>query len=88
MRKSLRDIQQMEAYLTASLSPLEQTQLQTQLLIQPSLYEDMKAQQLVYLLIKDKGRQQLKAELSDIHDSLVQDVEKQSWWEGIKKLFK
>jgi len=78
----------MEAYLTASLSPLEQTQLQTQLLIQPSLYEDMKAQQLVYLLIKDKGRQQLKAELSDIHDSLVQDVEKQSWWEGIKKLFK
>lgn len=88
MRKSLRDIQQLEAYLEASLSPLEQAQLQTQLLIQPSLYEDMKAQQLVYVLVRDKGRQQLKAELNNIHDSLIQDVEKRSWWEGIKKLFR
>lgn len=88
MRKSLRDIQQLEAYLAGNLSPLEQTQLQTQLLVHPTLYEDMKAQQLVYLLVRDKGRQQLKAELSDIHDSLVKDVEKQSWWAGIKKLFR
>lgn len=87
MRKSLRDIQQMEAYLQGRLSPVEQTQLQTQLLIHPALYEDMKAQQLVYLLVRDSGRQQLKAELEDIHDSLIQDQAKRSWWEGIKRTF-
>ncbi len=87
MRKSLRDIQQLEVYLANRLSPAEQAHFQAQLLIHPSLYEDMKAQQMVYLLIRDHGRQQLKAELSTIHDSLVQDVEKRSWWEGIRKLF-
>lgn len=87
MRKSLRDIQTLEAYLAGKLSPAEQAHLQTQLLIHPSLYEDMKAQQLVHLLVRNQGRQQLKAELETIHASLEQDEGKRSWWEGIRNIF-
>lgn len=87
MRKSLRDIQQLEVYLADRLSPAERAHFQAQLLIHPSLYEDMKAQQMVYLLVRDHGRQQLKAELAEIHNSLIQDAKKRSWWEGIRQLF-
>jgi hypothetical protein len=70
------------------LPPTEQAHLQVQLLIHPSLYEDMKAQQLVYLLVRNNGRQQLKAELETIHASLVRDEGKRSWWEGIRNTFR
>ena len=79
MRKSLHDIEKLEAYIQNRLSPAEAQEIRTDLLLHPSKYHDWLSQKESYLLVHAAGRKQLKTELQAIHLSLVQDPAKQKW---------
>lgn len=87
MRKSLRDIRDLEAYLEGRLSQAEQQRLQTALLVSPTLYEALVAQQGAYQLIRECGRQQLKTELEQIHVALMREEGKRHWRERVLAFF-
>ena len=87
MRKSLRDIERLEAFINGRLPAEEAQQLHTQLLLHPAQYRDWLAQKEAYALIRTLGRRQLKTELQAIHHGLQQDVGKRNWWGKIQRLF-
>ena len=87
MRRSLRDIALLEAYLAQNLHPADRQLLQTRLLTEADLYEDLQAQQSVMALIRQYGRQDLRKELERIHQSLRHDPVKKGWWSQILALF-
>lgn len=87
MRKSLRDLQRLEAFIQGQLDADEAGAIQTELLLHPQLYQDWLAQQEAYALIRAAGRRQLKAELRAIHLDLQQDGGKREWWEQIRSFF-
>lgn len=88
MRKSLRDIKDLEAYLEGRLPQAEQQRLQTALLVSPTLYEELVAQKRAYQLIRERGRQQLKNELEQIHVALMREEGKRQWRERILAFFR
>ena len=87
MRKSLHDIEKLEAYIQGRLSAAEARQIRTDLLLHPSKYQDWLAQQETYGLVQAAGRKQLKSELQAIHLSLIQDPSKRKWWQRIQAFF-
>lgn len=87
MRKSLHDIEKLEAYIEGRLSPAEAEKMRTDLLLHPSTYRDWLSQRETYALVQAAGRKQLKTELQAIHLSLIQDPTKQKWWQQIQAFF-
>lgn len=87
MRKSLHDIEKLEAYIQGRLSPAETQEVRTDLLVHPSKYQDWLAQQETYALVKAAGRRRLKTELQVIHQSLQGDPGMQKWWQKIHAFF-
>ncbi len=87
MRKSLHDIEKLEAFIQGRLCPEEAQQIHTDLLLHPAKYQDWLAQQEVYALVQAAGRKQLKAELQAIHLSLTHDPSKWKWWQKIQAFF-
>ncbi|MBX2870927.1 MAG: hypothetical protein KTR30_02480 [Saprospiraceae bacterium] len=87
MRKSLHDIEHLEAYIQGKLSPAEAQKVQTEILLHPAKYQDWLSQRETYALIQLAGRQQLKTELQAIHLSLTQDPNKWRWWQKIQAFF-
>ena len=88
MRKSLRDIKDLEAYQEGRLPQAEQQRLQTALLVSPTLYEELVAQKRAYQLIRERGRQQLKNELEQLHVALMREEGKRQWRERILAFFR
>ncbi len=87
MRKSLHDIEKLEAYIQGRLSPAESQEVRTDLLLHPSKYQDWLAQQETYTLIQAAGRKQLKTELQVINLSLQADPSLRKWWQKIQAFF-
>lgn len=87
MRKSLHDIEKLEAYIQGRLNQTEAQAIHTELLLQPSKYQDWLAQKETYALVQAAGRKQLKAELQAIHISLTRDPSKRKWWKKIQAFF-
>ena len=87
MRKSLHDIEKLEAYIQGRLSPAEAHEIRADLLLQPLKYQDWLAQKETYALVQAAGRKQLKIELQAIHLSLTQDPGKREWWKKIQAFF-
>lgn len=87
MRKSLNELQQIEAYLLHKMVEQEQQDFQIQLLVNPVLRAKVSLQEKAYDHIRTYGRSKLKAELQLIHEKLFQHPEKESFRKKIKKLF-
>lgn len=87
MRKSLHEIETLEAYIRGTLSTQEAQEVRTDLLVHPSKYQDWLAQQETYALVQAAGRKQLKTELQLIHRSLQKDPHMWGWWQKIQAFF-
>ncbi|PHN04750.1 hypothetical protein [Flavilitoribacter nigricans] len=88
MRPSLRDIQQLEAYLSGQLPAEEREHLRQRLLLEPELYAQFQQQKQTYRLIRRSGRRRLKRELEKIHCELFSEQAPLSWRERILSLFR
>lgn len=80
MRTSLNNIKSIEEYLFGDMSPEDALLFE---LLHTDLIDDMKHQQHAYSLIRQYSRQQLKAEIVAVQETL----QHQGFMERIKKLF-
>lgn len=87
MRKSLHDIEKLEAFIRGRLNPEEAQEVRTDLLLHPSKYQNWMAQRETYRLVQAAGRKQLKTELQAIHQSLQKDPSMRRWWLKIQTFF-
>ncbi|GJM35630.1 MAG: hypothetical protein DHS20C18_46310 [Saprospiraceae bacterium] len=87
MRTSLRDIQQIEAYLLKIASPEASRAFETRLLLEPELQEKLNWQKKAYTLIRNYGQKQLKAELETIHQKLFTEPEYAGFKQKIIRFF-
>ena len=87
MRKSLREIQQIEAYLQGSLEEQQVKDFQIQLLLDPELQKKVALQEEVYAQIRWFGRKKLKAELQNLHQALYHTPDRKPFWQKIMNIF-
>lgn len=67
MQTSWNDQIQIEAYLKGELSNLQQVKLQTRMACESDFYEQVELQKKSLRIINIYGRQELKAELEQVH---------------------
>lgn len=70
MRTSLNNLKLTEEYLNGQATPGDALLFEARLIIEPELNEQMQHQQQAYRLISQYGRQQLKAQLEEVHQQL------------------
>ena len=87
MRSSLRDIQQIDAYLHQQLSLEEMSRFRQQLLIDSQLYDQVQQQKRTYRLIQTRGRWKLRQELEKVHSDLFSDKANHSWQRKVLGFF-
>lgn len=88
MRRSLRDIQLLEAFLGDKLRLEERESVKRRLLLEPELYAQLQQQQRTNRLIRLSGRRRLKREIEKIHLELFSTKENQDWRERILRFFR
>jgi len=59
-----------EEYLNGHSTPGDALLFEARLIIEPELHEQLQHQQQAYRLINQYGRQQLKAQLNEVHEQL------------------
>lgn len=87
MRTSLNELHDIEKYLSGNMKAEDATVFQAKLLTNPLLQTKMRLQSQVYILIREYGRKQLRAEMETVHRRLFQDIEHISFREEIYRLF-
>lgn len=87
MRKSLNELQQIEAYLRFKLDEQERQNFQIRMLLDPALQKEVDLQEQAYAHIKEYGRNKLKKELQAIHENLFRHPGKKTFRQKIKELF-
>lgn len=70
MRTSLNNLKLTEEYLKGQATPGDVLLFEARLIIAPELREQIQHQQQAYSLINQYGRQQLKAQLEEVHMQL------------------
>lgn len=70
MRTSLNNLKLAEEYLTGQAVPGDSLLFQARMIIDPEMKEDVQHQQQAYRLVELYGRQQLKAQLEEVHEQL------------------
>jgi len=85
MRTSLHEIRQIENFLFGKMKhPLV---FQAKMIIDPTLSRKVQLQREIYSLVKMYGRQQLKSELENIHQRLLNDPVKIKFRERVYQIF-
>ncbi len=88
MKTSASEIRLIDNYIQKQLSPADQLVFEANLLLCPELAETLRWQQAVHQLVKMRGRQQLKAQIKQVEQTLFTEVKHQTFREKIYKLFK
>ncbi|PTQ93171.1 hypothetical protein C8P68_10943 [Mucilaginibacter yixingensis] len=70
MRTSLNNLKLAEEYLKGQATPGDALLFEARLIIEPELQEQIQQQQHAYRLSHQYGRQQLKAQLEEVHERL------------------
>jgi xylose isomerase len=87
MRTSLNELKQTEDFLLDTMRPEEAVVFQAKMLIDPALQRNVRMQQKVYSVIRQYGRKKLRAEIEQVHSTLFQQPQHQSFREKIYQLF-
>ncbi|QQL51410.1 hypothetical protein [Mucilaginibacter ginkgonis] len=87
MRTSLNKIAETEIFLQGDMEPNDALLFKADMLINPSLEENVTAQARTYHLIKQYSRKQLKAELETVHQKLFTQSRFRIFAERVKRLF-
>lgn len=88
MRTSLNEIREIEHFLSGDLSISEKLIFDAKRLIDNGLDEKVRAQSKAYRLIRAYGRNQLKAELSEVDQELFHKAEHSDFRKLVWRIFK
>lgn len=77
-----------EKYLEDRMSPAEKFLFEAQMLINPGLRTDVRAQKTVYAFVRMYHRKKLKEELEAIHRRIFSDPGKAVYQQQVYQLFK
>lgn len=87
MKTSLNELLLIEDFLLTSPGGEEKVLMQARLLLQPELQESIHWQQKTYQLVETYGREQLRKEISQVHQKLFASPEYLSFRQRIMRLF-
>ncbi|WP_316813751.1 hypothetical protein [Pedobacter heparinus] len=87
MRTSLNELALMEDFLLGNKDGEESSLMQARLLLQPELQESMYWQQRTYHLVNSYGREQLRKEITQVHQKLFTAAEHLSFRKKILRFF-
>jgi len=87
MKTSLNELLLIEDFLLTSPGGEEKTLMQARLLLQPKLQESIYWQQKTYQLVETYGREQLRKEITKVHQKLFTTPEHLSFRQRIIGLF-
>lgn len=88
MRTSLNNLRLAEEYLLGKVSTGDALVFEARLIINPELQQDVDAQRLVYKLVREYGRRELKLELENVHQELFTDPKHRSFRKRVMKWFR
>lgn len=88
MTTSSNNIGLIEKYLQGEMGPAEKFLFEAQLLVNPGLRMDVRAQKTAYALVRMYHRKKLKEELEGIHRQIFSDPAKAVYQQQVYQLFK
>ncbi len=88
MRTSLNELRVAEAYLLRTAPPGEQLVFEARLILEPALRQETSWQQKTYGVIREYGRQQLQAEIREVHQKLFSDRRYAGFRSRINRIFR
>ncbi|MNJ93915.1 hypothetical protein D3C87_116020 [compost metagenome] len=87
MKTSLNELQLIEDFLLGDANAEDKVLMQARQILQPDLQESVYWQQKTYCLIETYGREELRKEIRQIHQTLLTAPEHFSFSERIKQFF-
>lgn len=87
MRTSLNNIARIDALLQKKLQPADALVFEARLLVDAELKNNVAAQQQVYSLVQQYGRNQLKTEIEAVHGQLFNSPKHLSFRQKIARIF-
>jgi hypothetical protein len=84
MRTSLTRLELIESYISGSMPPAERAVFTAKLVLDKDLAAEVHDQTKTYNIIREYGREELRAEIELIHHELIR---KKSFWDQIITIF-
>ncbi|GAA4200747.1 hypothetical protein GCM10022289_12970 [Pedobacter jeongneungensis] len=88
MKTSLHELRSIEHYLLSDNKDGESFLFEAKLILQPELEKRVYWQNKTYQMVRNYGRKQLKNELNNIHETLFNTDEHQSFRQKVMRLFR
>lgn len=88
MTTSSNNTRTIEKYLQGEMSPSEKFLFEAQLLINPGLRMDVRAQKTAYAIVRMYHRKKRKEELEAVHQQIFSDPGKAVYQQQVYQLFK
>jgi hypothetical protein len=88
MRTSLNNIKTIEDYLLGNIAPGDTLLFEAKMLLSGDLREDVQHQQSTYSIIRQYGRESIKAEIKAVQQTLATAPQHQGFMQRIVNLFK
>jgi hypothetical protein len=88
MRTSLNNIKAINDYLLGSMDPGDSLLFEAKMLLSGDLREDVQHQQNTYSIIRQYGRESIKAEIKELQQTLATAPQHQRFMQRIVNLFK
>jgi hypothetical protein len=87
MRTSLNNIQAIDDYLLGSMAPGDALLFEAKILLNNDLRDDVQTQQNTYSIIRQYGRQSIRAEIIAVQQALTTAPQHRSFMQRIKNIF-
>ncbi|MNL14141.1 hypothetical protein D3C87_1350710 [compost metagenome] len=87
MKTSLNELMLIEDFLLGNKGGEESTLMQARLILKPELKESMYWQQKTHQLVNTYGREQLRQEISQVHQKLFTAAEHLSFRQKVMRFF-
>lgn len=88
MRTSLNSIQLTEEYINGQLPTGDKLLFEAKMLLDHNMLTDVKAQRQAVELVKQYGREQLRAEIETVHQTLFNNKQHRTFARRVMGLFK
>lgn len=88
MRTSLNNIKAIDDYLLGRMTPGDTLLFEANMLLNSDLVNDLKHQQITYSIIRQYSRQNIKAELMAVQETLATAPQHRGFMQHIANLFK
>jgi hypothetical protein len=87
MRTSLNNIKAIDDYLSGSMAPGDALLFEAKMLLNNDLRDDVQLQQNTYSIIRQYGRQSIRAEILTIQQTLSTAPQHRGFMQRIKSIF-